>query len=114
MLTLVVDAATGHVTDSGLSNRYPDLAKLGMVTTGLGWAPYPGARQSSEPYQLYTHCGIRWAKFHGTYWKTSHLLSDGQGNPPAGWGNPSQAGILTFTRPTTAVFKSTAAMGTMI
>jgi len=66
------------------------------------------ARQSSEPYQLYTHCGIRWAKFHGTYWKTSQLLSDGQGNPPAGWGNPFQAGILTFTSPTTAVFKSKA------
>jgi hypothetical protein len=35
VLTLVVDAATHQVTDTGLSNRYPDLAKLGPVTTDL-------------------------------------------------------------------------------
>ncbi|MDQ6805376.1 MAG: hypothetical protein M3065_10520, partial [Actinomycetota bacterium] len=35
VLTLVVDAAARQVTDSGLSNRYPDLAKLGPVTTDL-------------------------------------------------------------------------------
>jgi hypothetical protein len=35
VLTLVLDAATRHVTDSGLSNRYPDLAALGPVTTDL-------------------------------------------------------------------------------
>jgi hypothetical protein len=35
VLTLVVDVATRQVTDSGLSNRYPELAKLGPVTTDL-------------------------------------------------------------------------------
>jgi hypothetical protein len=34
-ITLVVDAATGRVTDSGISNRYPPLARLGKVTTDL-------------------------------------------------------------------------------
>jgi hypothetical protein len=33
VLTLVVDAATGRVTDTGLSNRYPHLSRLGPVTT---------------------------------------------------------------------------------
>jgi hypothetical protein len=33
VLTLVVDARTGQVTDSGFDNRYPHLAKLGPVTT---------------------------------------------------------------------------------
>ncbi len=33
VITLVVDARTGKVTDSGLSDRYPNLARLGRVTT---------------------------------------------------------------------------------
>ena len=33
VITLVVDARTGKVTDSGLSDRYPDLTRLGRVTT---------------------------------------------------------------------------------
>lgn len=35
VITLVVDAATGQVTDGGLSKRYPPLARLGKVTTDL-------------------------------------------------------------------------------
>jgi len=35
VITLVVDAATGKVSDSGVSNRYPPLARLGKVTTDL-------------------------------------------------------------------------------
>lgn len=35
VLTLVVDAANGQVTDSGLSKRYPRLRRLGHVTTDL-------------------------------------------------------------------------------
>jgi hypothetical protein len=35
VITLVVDARTGQVTDSGLSHRYPPLAQLGKVTTDL-------------------------------------------------------------------------------
>jgi hypothetical protein len=35
VITLVVDAGTGEITDAGLSNRYPPLARLGKVTTDL-------------------------------------------------------------------------------
>jgi hypothetical protein len=35
VVTLVVDARTGQVTDSGLSDRYPPLGELGPVTTDL-------------------------------------------------------------------------------
>ncbi len=66
----------------------------------------PGTR--SEPYRLYTHCGIQWAKILGTFWQASKPLTDGQRNPPSGWGNPFQEGTLTFTSPSTAVFRSTA------
>ena len=36
---LVVNAATGQVTDSGGSDDYPDLAALGPVTTDFAAAP---------------------------------------------------------------------------
>jgi hypothetical protein len=29
-----------------------------------------------------------------TYFVTDAVLDDGQGNPPAGWGNPYQAGTI--------------------
>jgi len=35
VITLVVDARTGQITDAGLSNRYPLLPRLGKVTTDL-------------------------------------------------------------------------------
>jgi hypothetical protein len=35
VLTLVIDARSGHVTDSGVSHRFPDLGSLGPVTTDL-------------------------------------------------------------------------------
>jgi hypothetical protein len=46
VITLVVDARTGKVTDGGIGNRYPPLAKLGPVTTDLpvgGGASFPDA-----------------------------------------------------------------------
>jgi hypothetical protein len=39
VLTLVVSASSGEVTDDGLSDRYPDLARLGPVHTDLRRAP---------------------------------------------------------------------------
>lgn len=35
VLTIVVDARTGRTEDFGVQDRYPDLAKLGPVTTDL-------------------------------------------------------------------------------
>jgi len=73
-------------------------------------AETPQAR--AIPYQLYTHCGIEWARIKGTFWRARHPLSDGGGNPPAGWGNPFEPGTLTFTNAKTARF--TSAAGTVI
>src|SRR5690242_11922651 len=63
---------------------------------------------AGRPYQLYTHCGIEWAKIGGTFWRAKQPLSDGSGNPPAGWGNPFENGTLVFLTPTTAKFHSPA------
>jgi|SRR3954447_4462738 hypothetical protein len=62
------------------------------------------------PFNLYTHCGIEWARIRGTFWRAEHELNDGSGNPPEGWGNPSQAGRLSFQSRRTATFSSTAGL----
>lgn len=51
----------------------------------------------STPYNLYTHCGIHEALVDGTYFVADRRLDDGQGNPPPGWNNPYQAGVITVT-----------------
>lgn len=51
VLTLVVDASTGKITDSGLSNRYPHLTALGPVHTDL--------RLVSVAWQLAGASGVR-------------------------------------------------------
>src|SRR5947209_1545431 len=68
--------------------------------------PHTAARTTapkSVPYNLYTHCGIAYAKVGNRYYQASVPLSDGSGNPPSGWGNPYQQGTLTFVSPTRAI-----------
>jgi hypothetical protein len=96
------------------------VAALALITAPLGCGqkhepgsttrPDPAAL--SRPYRLYTHCGIMWARIRGAFWRASPELSDGSGNPPAGWGNPYQQGTLRFVNPTTAVFNSPAGRAT--
>lgn len=66
------------------------------------------AAGSPQSYQLYTHCGIYEARIGSHYFQAVHPLSDGQGNPPRGWGNPYQPGTITLLSPTTAVFRDRA------
>jgi hypothetical protein len=63
---------------------------------------------SARPYRLYTHCGIDEARIGNRYFEAVHPLSDGQGNPPAGWGNPYQQGTMTLLSPSKAVFRDDA------
>ena len=60
------------------------------------------------PYRVYTHCGIDEAGIGSRYFEAVHPLSDGQGNPPAGWGNPYQQGTMTLLSPSKAVFRDDA------
>jgi hypothetical protein len=63
------------------------------------------AGRQARPYLLLTHCGIDEARIGGRYYEAVHPLSDGQGNPPAGWGNPFQRGTMTLLSPTEALFR---------
>jgi len=89
------------------------LVGLAMLAAGCGTkAPSAASRRPSPPvgmaYQLYTHCGIEWARIDGTFWRARHPLSDGNGDPPGGWENPIQAGTLIMLSRTTARFTCTA------
>ncbi len=53
-------------------------------------------------YVMYVHCGVRWTRIDGVWWKTAPL-GDGV-NPPDGWGNPYDAGTLTVIDETTAEY----------
>ncbi|MFC9705615.1 hypothetical protein ACFTWD_33560 [Streptomyces sp. NPDC056943] len=56
------------------------------------------------PFELYTHCGIDEARIGSTYFEAETPLSDGSGNPPEGWDNPTQRGTMTLKSETEAVF----------
>ncbi|MEU2238492.1 hypothetical protein ABZ572_03695 [Streptomyces sp. NPDC018338] len=56
------------------------------------------------PFDLYTHCGIDEARIGSTYFEAETPLSDGSGNPPEGWDNPTQRGTMTLKSETEAVF----------
>jgi hypothetical protein len=93
--------------------RGPLVLTLATLAAGCGsnataTGPAATGAHRGTPYTLLTHCGIEWAKIDGTFWRATRPLSDGSGNPPPGWGNPSQQGTLTFTNRTTAEFDSPA------
>ena len=89
----------------------------GVVSACGSPAPPPTARPagtaaaaagSPQPYELYTHCGIDEARLGNRYFEAVHPLSDGNGNPPPGWGNPYQQGTMTLVSATEAVFRDAA------
>jgi hypothetical protein len=73
----------------------------GAVT---GTAVTTAAVPRSVAYDLYTHCGIYEAKVAGRWYLASPPLTDGNGNPPAGWGNPYQRGTMLLVSPAEVVF----------
>src|ERR687897_84680 len=68
----------------------------------MGWKGGRGAYW----HMLFTHCGIVGTRFAGRNWVAEPVLDDGNGNPPTGWGNPFQPGVMTLTSQDHAEFKS--------
>ncbi|MGW6392891.1 hypothetical protein ACWFR1_20805 [Streptomyces sp. NPDC055103] len=92
-VTLATEALTGCTTaDAGAE----------AVRTTPSVRTTPPAR--TLPFDLYTHCGIDEARIGSTYFEAQTPLSDGSGNPPDGWDNPTQRGTMTLTSETEAVF----------
>ena len=68
-------------------------------------APYGSGAVVGRDYDyvLLAHCGVQWTRIDGVWWETD-LLDDGSGNPPEGWGNPYDAGVLTLLGENTAEY----------
>ena len=95
MQTRAVAAVAGMLVLAGCGNAHQ---AAGNVPTG---SP-PASMSNAVPYSLYTHCGIDWARINGRWYQASPPLSDGSGNPPAGWGNPDQQGTIQVISSTEA------------
>ncbi len=69
--------------------------------------PYGVGARVGETYEytLYTHCGIEWTRIDGVWWRASTPLSDGNANPPSGWGNPYDEGEMEIVDESTATFQ---------
>jgi hypothetical protein len=77
----------------------------GCATTGEDGTADRSASPGREiPFDLYTHCGIDEARIGSTFFEAEVPLSDGSGNPPEGWDNPTQRGTMTLKSETEAVF----------
>jgi hypothetical protein len=90
-------AAITVVALGGCANR-TNAAGRTYAANRLGPAPLtpPAGARPSFPYALYTHCGINEANIAGRWYAADTRLSDGNDNPPPGWGNPYQPGIITI------------------
>ncbi|MFF4648806.1 hypothetical protein [Streptomyces sp. NPDC001380] len=86
------------------------LALAGGVLTGCARADGAAAPAGtvapggSAAFDLFTHCGIDEARIGAAWFEAEEPLSDGSGNPPAGWGNPVQHGTMTLRSAAEAVF----------
>ena len=85
--------------------------ELRAVWSSLTLRPIPTGDESAtigERYWhvLYTHCGISGTEFAGRDWVAEPVLEDGNGNPPVGWGNPVQPGVMALTSTDHAEFES--------
>ena len=122
----VIEVSEGHSWDVLMAWLGPrSVALIGTVSvaaltgcagvahesTGTSASVAPGASAAAFSFDLYTHCGVRDAVINGKYFVVvdhdgnAVSLDDGNGNPPAGWGNPFQPGTMQFVSPTIAEFR---------
>jgi hypothetical protein len=105
---LVTACASGANSAAGSAGR--QTGPTNAAATGASAPPQapPVSAANSMPYDLYTHCGIDEARINGRFYEAAKPLSDGNSNPPPGWGNPYQHGTMTLASPSAAVFTDSA------
>ena len=85
---------------------------VGFAVTGYGFAS--GSKSTTETgsaivssrFQLMTHCGIDHAIVRGVMYRADPFLDDGNHNPPKGWTNPYEVGVVRIEPDGTATFTS--------
>lgn len=103
---LVVAGCTSAESDPTLARQSPQPSPS-PIATGPA-EPAPSSETSTvrviDSYVLLTHCGIREAKIGEAFYVAAPPLDDRNGNPPDGWGNPTQKGTMTVLGNGTARF----------
>lgn len=109
------EAAMGAIDDAIVMNG--EVIGVGGVDGGpavwRGWAAdsanTPAAVAGVDyPISIYTHCGLDRSRidFDGSFWDPIGETSDGQGNPPAGYDNPYDGGVIRLLPDGTAEYTS--------
>jgi hypothetical protein len=115
VLALVLAVAViVEITSSGVRTLPPQVGSVAPQPLGNGlsrYFPRSGRASLGVSYQfrLYTHCGLDWPlamDFDGSFWDPIGVASDGYGNPPPGYGNPIDQGIITLISPTLTQYRS--------
>jgi hypothetical protein len=106
------------VTSSGIRPLPPATGSSRPEAVGNGqfaFSPRSARITIGVPYRftLYTHCGLDWpgaVDFDGSLWYPigPGPASDGNTNPPPGYGNPFDRGVMTLVSPTIAQYRSSA------
>ena len=105
---LVTACASGASSFAGRGGQQTGPTTAGATGGSAPPAAPSAAAAKSMPYDLYTHCGIDEARINGRFYEAVTPLSDGNSNPPPGWGNPYQHGTMTLAAPSEAVFTDNA------
>jgi len=123
VMTVVLAAAIiFEMAPTGALSLPPQIGSVAPQPAGNGLSRYfprsgRASRGVSYQFQLYTHCGLDWPlamDFDGSFWDPigPGPASDGNGNPPVGFGNPIDRGTITLISPTLAQYRSSS--GTMM
>jgi hypothetical protein len=100
--------AAAAVTGCTSNTATPKGGDQGNARQDVASTPIAEPVAGAVPYRLYTHCGIDWENVGGNWFEAQPPISDGHGNPPAGWGNPYQDGTITMLSPARAEFRDAA------
>jgi hypothetical protein len=105
-----------EISSSGVRSLPPQVGTIAPLPLGYGhFRTFPSSGRVSVGvtyrFQLNTHCGLDWPQamdFDGSFWDPigPGSVSDGNGNPPNGFGNPIDRGTITLISPTLAQYRS--------
>jgi hypothetical protein len=78
-----------------------------MQTVGTADEIRNTGHPSGKQFKVYTHCGVENTRIQGVWWHAKPpLYNQRRDGPPAGWGDPYQAGTLTVVSDSRAVFEA--------
>jgi hypothetical protein len=108
---IVLACSTGPTT--AIATLPPPIGEAEFVPAGPGEVQVTAVsgqvvQGQRYHFEVFTHCGLTANSFDfdGSFWTVRGQGDDGNGNPPQGIGNPSDAGVIQLIGPNEAVWTS--------